>query len=82
MGLDTSKQGKAQTFVNGWVTTSKRFRSIGVLILVLVIAITIFYSLLPAKLAPKKFFPKQASRLEIQRARIIKDIRRFHSVPK
>lgn len=76
--LDTSKQGKAQTFVNGWVKTAKRLRSVAIIILLAVIALTIAYSLLPAKLAPKKFFPHQASKAQIQKARIIRDIKQFH----
>jgi hypothetical protein len=81
--LDTSKQGKAQSFVNGWVQTAKRLRSLAIVILLAVIAFTVGYSLLPAKLGPfsfaqNKFFPHQASKAQIQKARIIRDIKQFH----
>lgn len=72
--LDLSKQSKAESFVGGWANTFKRLRSLAVIILLAVIGFTIVSSIL----GRSKFFPHQPSRTQIQKARIIKDIKQFH----
>lgn len=72
--IDRSKQGEAEDFVNGWVGSSQRLRSIAILIVLIVIGFTFLLSFL----TDYKYFPKQPSSTDVQLARIKKDISNFH----
>jgi hypothetical protein len=72
--LDRSKQSKAEHFVDGWVGTSQRLRSIAIFIVIIIVGLTFVASFL----SDYKYFPKQPSFSQIQLERIKKDISSFH----
>lgn len=63
----------ATNFINGWVKSTKKYRAIALIILLAVIGWILFSSIF----LPSKFFPKEPSSSQIQKARIIKDIKDF-----
>lgn len=76
--LDNSKQDKASTYLDGWVNTAKRLRSVAIVILIAVIAFTIFLSFV----TPYKYFPKQPTNDQIAQARLRYAIQHFHKPPR
>jgi flagellar basal body-associated protein FliL len=75
--VDNSKQGKAETFVDGWAATSNRLLIIAIIVLVAVIALTFLISFF----SNNKYFPRQPSRKQIQMQRVLQDVKRFHNPP-
>jgi hypothetical protein len=68
-------QGKATTWVQGWLGTTNRFRSIAFLVFFIVLAYVIVFGVF---LGRKKFFHLwEPSRKELERARIIDDLKAF-----
>jgi hypothetical protein len=72
--LDNSKQSKAESFVDGWVETSRTFLFIAVIIIAGVIALTIAWSVV----GPTKFLPKHPSRQDISNQHLADVIKHYH----